>query len=47
MKDTMIFTNRTAFTQASMENTVVYTTVYYKIFLGSIKNKHFSKRHKF
>jgi hypothetical protein len=29
MKDTMIFTNKTAFTQASMEHTVVYTTVYY------------------
>jgi len=29
MKDTMVFTNKTAFTQASMENTVVYTTVYY------------------
>jgi len=29
MKDTMIFTNKTAFTQACMENTVVYTTVYY------------------
>jgi len=47
LKDTMIFTNKTAFTQASMENTVVHTIVHYKIFLGSIKKKHFSKRHKF
>jgi len=31
MKDKMIFTNKTAFTQAGMENTVVYTIVYYSI----------------
>jgi hypothetical protein len=36
LKDTTIFTNTNAFTKASKENTVVYTTVYYKIFLGSI-----------
>jgi hypothetical protein len=45
MKDTMLFTNKTAFIQASMENTVICTIVYY--IFRQYKKDAFSKRHKF